>query len=104
MANTTELAFQTFKVRLLLKQNESDFYAMVRHDFQKRLQITFFDDDGSGELRFDLKYKHWYLVPFYFIFKDRKRILSECAIIVAEKYLFKLTGRQVKKGHTDFLS
>ncbi len=104
LAKTSELALQAFKLRLLLKQNEEEFYAMVRRDFAKRLRISFFDDDGSGELNYELRYKHWYLIPFYFIFKDRRRILSESAIIIAEKYLFKLTGRKVRKGYTDFIS
>jgi len=102
--DTMKMATEAFKIRLMLKQNEAEFYAMIRRDFAKRLRISFFDDDGSGELNYELKYKHWYLIPYYFFFRDRRRILSETAIIVAEEYLFKLTGRQVRKGHTDFLS
>ena len=107
-AKTTDMALDTFKMLLYLKQIESgelaEFYAMVRRDFAKRLRITEFQDDGSGELVFTLRYKKWYYIPYYLIFRDKKRILSECAVIIAEEYLFKLTGRNVKKGHTDFLS
>lgn len=104
LAKNTEMALQTFKIMLLLKQNTEEFYAMVRRDFQKRLRIHYFEDDGVGELKYAIKYKHWYYIPYYFIFRDRKRILSENAIIVAEEYLFKLTGRKIKKGHTDFIN
>lgn len=104
LAKTSEMAFQTFKIRLLLKQNEAEFYTMIRNDFTKRLRIHYFEDDGIGELKYTLKYKHWYLIPYYFLFRDRRRILSETAIIVAEEYIFKLTGRKIKKGHTDFIN
>lgn len=105
---TTDMAVDTFKFLLYLKALESgelaEFYARIRRDFAKRLRITEFQDDGSGELVYTLKYKHWWYMPYYLIFRDKRRILSECAVIVAEEYLFKLSGRKVKKGHTDFLS
>ena len=79
-AKTTDMALDTFKMLLYLKQIESgelaEFYAMVRRDFAKRLRITEFQDDGSGELVFTLRYKKWYYIPYYFIFRDKKRILS----------------------------
>lgn len=100
---TIKQAVDVFKILLILKQDTDEFYAMIHRDFQKRLRIHHFEDDGSGELVYILKYKHWYLKPFYFLFRDRRRILGETAVIVAEEYLFKLTGRKIKKGHTDFL-
>lgn len=103
LSRTSEDAFSVFKLLFMLKQDEEEFYAMVRRDFQKRLRITYFEDDGSGELVYELRYKHWYYILFYLFFRGRRHNLSGSAIIIAEEYLFKLTDRKIKKGHTDFL-
>jgi len=101
-AGTLGMAFDVFKLRLLLKQDTEAWYSMLRSHFQKRLRITYFADDGTGEVFFELKYKHWWYIPYYFFFRDRKRILAETSIIIAEEYLFALTGRKVRKGYTGF--
>lgn len=103
IAKTSEMAMETFKFMLCLKQDTESFYYTVRNDFQKRLRITYFADDGSGQMIYKIKYRHWYYIPYYLVFRDRKRILGECAIIIAEEYIFRLTKRNIRKGSTNFL-
>lgn len=101
--NPIEMMSEILQIMAYLRQDHEEFYSMVRDTVQKRLRICYFEDDGTGAIDFQAKYKHWWYIPFYWIFRDRKRILVESVIIVAEEYLFKLTKRKIVKGKTGFV-
>ena len=84
-----------FKMRTSIERDRA-FFLWVRNLVQKRVKIVYFSDAGSGDFTVELVYKHWWYNPFYKVFKNRRRILSECVTIVIDKYLLTLTSRKVK--------